>query len=456
MISQLLDPNFMKDRVTDLGRTLKRRSTDFPRANAHVHAQAEAAGVGAAEIAAACELISNLAKTADFARKQNEAAWLPRDPYLGILQSALEEFYRKAGAVDEPDARQLHRTIDPVTDRSLKPDWIPSRNKPFMRQAEESDVLRWGLSFAVAKAIAGMRGKAPFADQVDTVPFGRTARLILVGDWASGVTRALKVAKQIAKQLPQVEDCDCHLIHLGDVYYAGRSFEYGLHVGRPWPVNQADAARIGSWCLNGNHDMFTGGHDLFAFLRNDFRFKRQKGCTYFALENDDWLIFGLDTAYTAGGMTGDLGGLTPSQADFVRRHVDRAVDKKVILLSHHQPFSAWESESPQLLDALDPLLKRPRPVEAWFWGHEHRCAVYEPSHNINYPALIGHGGVPVYASSAAPKGPKLRYYDRRSFTRGIEKYSFMGFVVIDLNGPSATARYIDEEGVEHLGRDTIG
>ena len=47
---------------------------------------------------------------------------------------------------------------------------------------------------------------------------------------------------------------------------------------------------------------------------------------------------------------------------------------------------------------MEPLLKSSTPVDAWFWGHEHRCAVYGGFHNIAYPALIGHGGVPVYMS----------------------------------------------------------
>jgi hypothetical protein len=113
--------------------------------------------------------------------------------------------------------------------------------------------------------------------------------------------------------------------------------------------------------------MFTGGHAFFDFLKRDVRFKRQNGCSYFALENDDWLIFGLDTAYTVEGFKGDLGGLAAPQADWIKKQIDRAPSKKVMLLSHHQPFSAWEEESPKLVTALAPLLSRPKPVEAWFW-----------------------------------------------------------------------------------------
>ncbi len=230
------------------------------------------------------------------------------------------------------------------------------------------------------------------------------------------------------------------MIHLGDVYYAGRTFEYETHLADIWPVGHALGNKVGSWCLNGNHDMFTGGHALFIFLGKDARFRRQNGCTYFALENENWIIFGLDTAYDCIGLKGDEGTLPVPQAGWMQQHLARVPGKKMILLTHHQPFSAWENDSPQLIDALAPVLRRRKPVEAWFWGHEHRCAVYEPSHNVTYPALIGHAGVPVYASSKQPTGPKLRYHDNRSFSHLLEKFSYMGFAVLDLDGADATVR----------------
>src|SRR5206468_3258424 len=100
------------------------------------------------------------------------------------------------------------------------------------------------------------------------------------------------------------------------------------------------------------------------------------------------------------GLKGDVGALTAPQIEWIAAQVARAPQKKVMLLSHHQPFSAWDNPSPKLVEALAPLLGRRRPVEAWFWGHEHRCAVYAPTGNIAYPALVGHGGVPVYTSKA--------------------------------------------------------
>jgi hypothetical protein len=175
-----------------------------------------------------------------------------------------------------------------------------------------------------------VRGKADFREQTEPFSIGSKARLVLVGDWASGVKRARKVSDQIRDQLKpeKAGDRDCHVIHLGDVYYAGRTFEYDARMGAVWPVDEADPVKIGSWCLNGNHDMFSGGKPLFDFLASDRRFQRQNGCTYFALENKEWLIFGLDTAYESEGMKGDAGGLAAPQAEWMMKQIRRAPKKR--------------------------------------------------------------------------------------------------------------------------------
>jgi 3',5'-cyclic AMP phosphodiesterase CpdA len=274
------------------------------------------------------------------------------------------------------------------------------------------------------------------------------------------IPRAAKVAARIREQLScsDATEVDRHVIHLGDVYYAGRGFEFDARLADPWPVTHADATSvrpIGSWCLPGNHDMFAGGQAYFEFLARDARFKRQNGCSHFALENDDWLLLGIDSAFTLEGLKGDVGALATPQAEWFAAQVERAPNKKLILLSHHQPFSAWEAPSPKMVSDLGPILCRARLVEAWFWGHEHRCAVYEPVHNIKYPALIGHGGVPVYSSKTKPKNFKLRHNDTRSFSHLLENYSYMGFAVVDLDGPVGKVRYVDEDGFLREGVDEI-
>jgi hypothetical protein len=449
MIRQLLDPRFVKARVADLEAYLAKREKHLEKLSPEVRKAAGKAGVTPGDLDQAQQMLAELGGRADFSRREREAAWMPRDPRLGIVQSALEEFYRTEQATQIVAPKRLEALPDPVSDDSLKPDWIPTAKRSFMRQMEQSDLIGWGLSFAVARAIAGARGKTGFPIQKDPAGIASKVRLILMADWASGVKRAKNVGDQIKEQLKPANagDRECHVIHLGDVYYAGREFEYE-RLKSSWPVNESDASKVGSWCLNGNHDMYSGGKPLFDFLTRDTRFSRQKGCSYFALENADWLIFGLDSAYESDGTKGDAGGLAAPQTEWIMTQIRRAPQKKVILLSHHQPFSAWENESPAMVAALEPLLKGPREVAAWFWGHEHRCAVYEKAHNIRYPALIGHGGVPVYASKKEPDPAKekVKFWDQRSFPHLLEHYAYLGFAVLDLDGPQGSVQYLDENG----------
>jgi len=429
-------------------KNLQNQAAAFDEAALDIRKKAEEEGITAEDIRQAQEIMAQRAESGDFTPGPDDAAWLPRDPYLSIVQSAFEQFYFDKHAVADSAGAGFGGEADPVTDEALKPEWKPTESRPFMRQTEPSDIFRWGLTFAAAKAVAGLHRKPKFKEVKKTARLEEKARIVLVGDWASGVRRAQNVGKQIVKQLgdPAAAAWDRHVIHLGDVYYAGFGREYRKHLAKYWPVAEADALQIGSWCLNGNHDMFTGGAGLFEFLSKDTRFGRQKGCTWFTLESPHWLIFGLDTAYESEGLKGDKGGLAAPQGQWIIEQMARAPEKKVILLSHHQPFSAWEGDSPRLMEALHPVLQGSCPITAWFWGHEHRCAIYKAAHNIQYPALIGHGGVPVYASSKEPRGGEVRDYDRRSFRRFGEKFSYMGFAVLDLDGPHATVQYVDENG----------
>jgi hypothetical protein len=54
-------------------------------------------------------------------------------------------------------------------------------------------------------------------------------RLLVVGDWGTGLPRAQKVAEQMRKVLlkGQADGLTAqHVVHLGDVYYSGWDHEY--------------------------------------------------------------------------------------------------------------------------------------------------------------------------------------------------------------------------------------
>jgi hypothetical protein len=240
-----------------------------------------------------------------------------------------------------------------------------------------------------------------------------------------------------------------HVIDLGDTYYAGRDFEYQTHRSDHWPVTEAQSDKVGCWCLNGNHDMFPGGHYYFRFLDRDTRFSRQKGCSYFAIETPGWLIAGLDTAYEAEGPSGDGGGLMRPQLEWLLELRATRPKKRLMLLSHHQLFSGYEHDSPLLMNRLEPLLTSGNPIDAWFWGHEHRCAVYDPTPAVHFPVLMGHGGVPVFARKR-PK-PDNVWFEYKGVRPGgiIHKHAMLGFAVLDLDEDRAAVAFVNEEGMPH-------
>jgi hypothetical protein len=74
--------------------------------------------------------------------------------------------------------------------------------------------------------------------------------------------------------------------------------------------------------------------------------------------------------------------------------------KKLVLLSHHQPFALLDAQGPNIVSALRLLLNAGR-IHAWYWGHEHRCVIYDRHPDWNVAGrCIGHGGYPYFRDKA--------------------------------------------------------
>jgi hypothetical protein len=175
---------------------------------------------------------------------------------------------------------------------------------------------------------------------------------------------------------------DCKLlVHLGDIYYSGDEDEVRDRFLQFWP----SAEGVTSRACNGNHEMYTGGNAYFKQVLPAF----QQRASYFAFQNENWLLVGLDTAYEDHDLAGE-------QVAWLTHLVSKAGKRKTILFSHHQPFSLLERHGPKLQKKLNPLLKSGR-IFAWYWGHEHRCVLYDryPDWQM-YGRCIGHGGIPYY------------------------------------------------------------
>jgi len=214
-------------------------------------------------------------------------------------------------------------------------------------------------------------------------PIPNNFRLGVIGDWGTGLYGAPVCAASIASD-PDGYDL---VLHLGDVYYSGVADEIEDRFERFWP--QLPPGAIGR-SLNGNHEMYTGGHGYFEKL---LPYLNQPS-SYFAFQNDYWTLVMLDSAYSQpfGGQEGDL---FQDQMTWLDQIVQTAGDRKIILFSHHQPFSLLDAnQGPRLVTWLDKYLEAKR-IFAWYWGHEHRCVLYDPHDAWGFHGrCVGHGGFP--------------------------------------------------------------
>jgi len=229
------------------------------------------------------------------------------------------------------------------------------------------------------------------------VPIPNHYRVGVLGDWGTGLYGAPVCAASVAAD----KDGYDLLLHLGDVYYSGLGDEIEDRFFRFWPMKAAPVSRS----LNGNHEMYTGGHGYFDTMLP----RLNQSSSYFAFQNDFWTLIALDTAYAQpfGGQEGDL---FQAQVDWLNQIIAAAGNRKIVLFSHHQPYSLLDtSQGPKLVAWLKPHLDAKR-IFAWYWGHEHRCVLYDP-----HPAFgvrgrcVGHGGFPQERTdlSSAPFSPAL-------------------------------------------------
>jgi hypothetical protein len=474
MIEQVLNQGFVLEQMEraakELGKPVNDRRGDDPLAKfsdaERAAALAEVRDAMAREHANGGTLYESFDRGA---QRQSEAplndfAFFSHDPIISIAQSAIEQSLLAAdkhriangqpSLLEQPtqaDDRRGGVAPSPITGARIC-GLVESRRAADGRRlfgAFSQTDPRWIASW-IAEGVAKFRNPLKFPkDPAPPVALRDKARLVLVGDWGSGVPRALKVANAMKPWIAdgQRDGFETHVVHLGDVYYSGWAGEYRDRFLKYWPVQTSDAAAIASWSLNGNHDMFSGGHDFFGTLLTDRRFARQKGSSWFSFTHKHWEILGLDTAFADHDLCGD-------QPQWVIDKLSGAKPRKGMLLSHHQLFSAYEHDGPKLAEKLHGVLEAGL-VRAWFWGHEHRCAFYAPHLGVEYARCIGHGGVPVYQfrTDNDPYKYPATYEFRdafRTFPLSPERWALFGFAVLDLAPDgNASVSYVNENGTVH-------
>ena len=277
------------------------------------------------------------------------------------------------------------------------------------------------------------------------IPIPNTVQIGLVGDWGTGDWRtasnpapSTEVARHMALLKPELT------IHLGDVYYAGTGDEEQHEFVNLWPKGS-----IGSFALNSNHEMYSGAKPYFQAIGGP-PFGLQNGCSYFALENNDWVVVGLDSAYFSpeAGLYMD-GSLEPAwRQDSSDVPADQvAKGKKVIVLTHHNGLSEDGSSPTNLWPQVMSGFASGGPT-LWYWGHVHAGAVYKPFGPANMATrCCGHGALPWGQASSLANSQNVVWYEHRSANDpDIPQRVLNGFAVLSLNGPSAQETFYDENG----------
>ena len=206
------------------------------------------------------------------------------------------------------------------------------------------------------------------------------AIVAIAADWGTGMYGAPEIADAIRKQAAS-RKFDL-LMHLGDVYYSGTLKEVQERFLDVWPADAGDVSRT----LNSNHEMYSGG---FAYFDLALPALKQTS-SYFALQNKHWLLLGLDTAY----VDHDMDTRQVAWVNTVIEQAQKDGPRKIVLFSHQQPFSQLSGQGPKLQLALKHLLEGKK-ITAWYFGHEHVCAIYDrhPAWNL-FGRCLGNGGIP--------------------------------------------------------------
>jgi hypothetical protein len=221
------------------------------------------------------------------------------------------------------------------------------------------------------------------------------ATVALFSDWGTGYYHSQYIARHIARLRP------AQAVHLGDVYYAGRSREFAEYFT---PHLDPFFKLMPFYALNANHEMMARGKPYFDYLSVKQAKGKEAGNvpqpqrgSYFCLRNDRYQVIGLDTAYFKNGRLRDPGLLA-----WLRERLREGTDSRRVnvLLSQNEPYGPSSGplhfHPPSKRQLLDDLGELKQQVSLWFWGDEHFAALYLPVPGVApfIGSCIGHGGYP--------------------------------------------------------------
>jgi len=285
-------------------------------------------------------------------------------------------------------------------------------------------------------------GKHPFpGGQPPLLPMSDQATIAMAGDWGTGnfgngTAPAIKIKNRIPDSNPD------YTIHLGDVYYAGTSGQETDFLLDLWPSGSA-----GAFTLNSNHEMYSGAKPYFSEAVASQLFRLQSPFSFFALENSNWIVVGLDSAYFGDEdkayLDGSIG--TGEQVAFLRQVANRG--KKVIVLTHHDGLAQDGSAPTALWNQVMGAFPAGSAPAYWYWGHVHAGIVYVPQANGTLCRCTGHGALPWGFASELDRNANVVWFETRNAGDPEDTLRVLnGYTVVQLDGASFTETFYDENG----------
>ena len=289
----------------------------------------------------------------------------------------------------------------------------------------------------------------------DTGRNGNQLVVAVLADWGTGDPAVAKSSLDALFALkPDV------IIHLGDIYYAGTPDECTNNFLSYLVAACKANYRVPIYNLAGNHDYYSGGAGYYTLLTE---LNPQcappgtpvQGASFFCLRNTNWQLQGMDTGYYDHDLftvSSDITQLQPSEVQWHQDKIATAGGRKIILLSHHQLYSAFENVgtgannyyNPNLLGNFQDAMNAGA-ITAWYWGHEHLLELYGafPLLNADQPKgrCIGYSAFPMLKASnpynllvQADKLPLLADPPFLDTTQDVYDHGFMILTLTDSFG----------------------
>lgn len=268
----------------------------------------------------------------------------------------------------------------------------------------------------------------------------------LVGDWGTGAfapapAASLQVINSLSRSFRGGRPD--YAVHLGDVYYSGSPAQCRKHFLPYWK-----GGAQGAFTLNSNHEMYSGARGYFGTLLPALG----QSASYFALENADWIIVALDTAYYADVESAYMNGRLDEQRQlpYLRELADRASagGKRMVLLTHHNPVSEDGAETNALWDQVMGVCRRgagKNPLARWYWGHVHAGVVYKDREGVGL-RCAGHGAIPWGQASAFASSPHILWYETRPNPLDPDLRVMNGYAGLEFDGPVLRETFYDQTG----------